>query len=777
MSDGKKIFPSDENPLVDSAFKPNPDLPLLTGFSKELMAAVVVACVAIPMGMGLAVLIGAPPVSGILASIIGGIVVGWLSGSPTSITGPSAGLTLLLTALLGWLGSFEIFLLAVVIAGLLQILFGLLKFGWLSSFFPSSVIDALLAGVGIILIFKQIPHLLGHDTDPEGDMAFLQPDRYNTFTELLTLVEGEVHWGSAVVGLAALALLFGFRFWEKSNRWTLPSMLIAIVFGTALSFAVNRMGGIWAIDGKHLVQLPVWDSKTTWLSMLRFPDFTEIASAKLFLAALAIAMVSSLETLLNLSATDRLDQCDRNSPANRELFALGIGNTVCGLIGGIPMSAAIERSAVCLQAGSRTKLCAILHGVVILVAATLLPTLFNQIPLSVLAAVLIATGCWLARPEVFVRVWNDGRYQFIPFAVTIAAVLLTDLLIGVVVGLMFAIGFILNSNLRRPLRRVVEKHVGGDILHIELAEQVSFLNRPVIEQALREAPPGTHVLIDARNSDYIDPDILSMIRTFASKSHAHQLKVSLRGFRDKYSIDNVIQFVDFTSREVQEKMTPGEALRILQAGNQRFLSDQRLSRDLGRQVRATSAGQHPFAAILSCIDSRAPVETILDLGVGDVFTARVAGNVISPKILGSLEYATAVVGSKLILVLGHTKCGAVHAAVNLAESGQSGAEATGCQHLDSILEEIHPSIQLPILRTIDKQDDNRRNAFIENVARLNVIHSVRSVVDSSQTIWKLVQAGRVAVVGAVYDVSSGRVEFLVDDAIGLSKPGPSQHLV
>jgi carbonic anhydrase/SulP family sulfate permease len=364
--------------------------------------------------------------------------------------------------------------------------------------------------------------------------------------------------------------------------------------------------------------------------------------------------------------------------------------------------------------------------------------------------------------------WQGGRYQWIPFMVTIAAILLSDLLIGVVVGLAFAVGFILNSNLRRPLRRVVEKHIGGDILHIELAEQVSFLNRPVIEQALREAPPGTHVLIDAKNSDYIDPDILAMIRNFAKKSDKHQLKVSLRGFREKYSISNVIQFVDFTSREVQERMTPREALRILQEGNDRFCSDRRLSRDLGRQVQATSAGQHPFAAVLSCIDSRAPVETILDLGVGDVFTARVAGNVVSPKILGSLEYATAVVGSKLILVLGHTKCGAVHAAVKLAEAGKTGAEATGCQHLDSILEEIHPSIRLPVLQQIDQANDAGRNEFIEDVARRNVIHSVQSIAHTSQTIRKLVDEGRVAVVGGVYDVNSGKVDFLIADAIGLS---------
>ena len=297
------------------------------------------------------------------------------------------------------------------------------------------------------------------------------------------------------------------------------------------------------------------------------------------------------------------------------------------------------------------------------------------------------------------------------------------------------------------------------MLHIELAEQVSFLNRPVIERALREAPPGTSILLDASNTDYIEPDILAMIRTFRCKAASHQVTVSLRGFRDQYALADDIQFVDFTSRELQESLTPDEALRILREGNERFCDNRRLSRDLGRQVQATSAGQHPFAAVLSCIDSRAPVETILDLGVGDAFTARVAGNVISPKILGSLEYATAVVGSKLILVLGHTKCGAVHAAVKLAEAGQSGAEATGCQHLDSILEEIHPSIQLPHLRTIDPQDEAGRNQFIEEVARRNVIHSVQQIVGTSRTIRKLVDEGRVAVVGAVYDVSSGRVDF------------------
>lgn len=764
----------DELAAFDESSRPSADLPLTTGIITEVGAAIVVACVAIPMGMGIASMSGAPPVAGIIAGIIGGLVVGFISGSPTSITGPSAGLTLTITALMATLqqgqdAKFETFLMAVTVAGAIQIIFGIAKLGWLSSFFPSSVLDALLAAIGIILIFKQIPHLLGHDTDPEGDMAFLQPDRRTTFTELFSLFEGDIHAGAATVGVLTLALIVGLQFWGRSKRLHLPSMLIAVVCGTLASLVVNRFGEAWLIDGKHLIPLPVWNEESAWGKLLHFPDFKQLTNPSVYIVALSIAIVSGLETLLNLSATDRIDRSDRPSPPNRELVAVGIGNMLCGLVGGIPMSAAIERSAVCLQAGSRTKLCTILHGIVLLIAALLIPSIFNMIPLSVLAAVLIVTGIWLARPAIWVRIWQGGRYQLIPFIVTILAIFLTDLLIGVLVGLVFAVGFILNSNLRRPLRQFMEKHTSGEILRIELAEQVSFLNRPVIERALRAAAPGAHILLDASNSDYIDPDILSMIRDYVKKAPIRNVKVSLRGFRQKYAIDNVIQFVDYTSRAVQEKMTPNDALKILQDGNERFCSSRRLSRDLGRQIQATSEGQHPFAAILSCIDSRAPVETILDLGVGDAFTARVAGNVVSPKILGSLEFATAVVGSKLIVVLGHTKCGAVHAAVKLADAGQTGAEATGCQHLDSILEEIHPSIDLNKLRLIAKSDEGARKQFAEDVSRLNVVQSVRNIVDTSQTIRKLVDEGRLAVVGAVYDVSSGKVEFLVNEAIGLAK--------
>jgi MFS superfamily sulfate permease-like transporter len=336
---------------------------------------------------------------------------------------------LTIASLLGMMNSFETFLIAVTIAGLLQIVFGIAKLGWLSSFFPSSVLDALLVAIGIILILKQLPHLLGHDTDPDGDMAFLQPDRRTTFTELISLFEGDVHVGAATVGLLTLLTIIGLQYWSRSKKLQLPAMLMGVLVGLLSSLVFNRLGQSWLIEGKHLISLPVFEGELGWGSMLQFPDWTQLSDPLVYFAAGTIAVISSLETLLNLSATDRIDRSDRPSPANRELIAVGIGNTLCGLIGGIPMSAAIERSAVCLQAGSRTKLCAILYGVVLLLAALFFPFVFNAMPLSVLAAVLIVTGAWLARPAVFIRIWQGGRYQFIPFVVTIGAILLSDLLI------------------------------------------------------------------------------------------------------------------------------------------------------------------------------------------------------------------------------------------------------------------------------------------------------------------------------------------------------------
>lgn len=744
---------------------------------RDLAAGLIVFLVALPLCLGIALASGAPLFSGLVAGIVGGIVVGALSGSHTSVSGPAAGLTAVVAAQIASLGSFEAFLLAVVVAGTFQIGLGLLRAGALSAFFPSSVIKGLLAAIGVILILKQIPHLFGHDTDPEGEMAFTQPDHENTFTELAALLS-DLHWGAAVVGVASLALLIAWEQIRPLKYSLLPGPLAAVLLGVGLSEWLKTLGTDWTIAGSHLVQVPVADSAAALTGFLSHPDFSRLLDPAIYIAGGTLAIVASLETLLNLEAMDKLDRQQRQSPPNRELVAQGIGNVVSGLAGGIPVTSVIVRGSVNVNAGAQTKLSAVVHGVLLLVSVTLLPTHLNRIPLACLAAILIVTGYKLASPQLFRAMLSEGRYQFAPFIITLVAIVLTDLLTGILIGLGMSLVFILNSNLRRPVHRTVEKHLGGEVLHIELANQVSFLNRAALEQVLRSAPRGSHILLDAGRTDYIDPDVLSLIREFKEVVAPQQgVQVSTTGFRRKYLLHDSIQFVDYSTRELQEKLTPRQVLEVLQEGNERFRAGRRLSRDLTRQLAATAAGQHPIAVVLSCIDSRTPSELVFDLGLGDIFSVRVAGNVTSPKVLGSMEYGCAVAGAKLILVMGHTGCGAVTASVKLACSQESVEAATGCQNLEPLVRDIQQSIDMSTCRKFQQSQGEELAAYADSVARRNVANSVRKILDQSHTIKRLVDSGAIAVIGAMYDIKTGGIEFLDDPAAASRTPASERETV
>ncbi|MBC7854261.1 MAG: sulfate transporter [Pirellulaceae bacterium] len=749
---------------------PPSNLPLHQTLPRDLIAGTVVFLVALPLCLGIALASGASPFSGLVTGIIGGLVVGILSGSQTSVSGPAAGLTAIVAAQIALLGSFEAFLLALVIAGVIQLGLGVAKAGFLSAFIPSSVIKGLMAAIGVILILKQIPHLLGHDNDPSGEMAFSQPDHLNTFSEIGTLFGGEIQAGAAVIGLASLALLF---FWDRIKtlkKSLIPAPLVVVVIGVGLQFAFKYFGGSWMLEDSHLVQVPIAQSLGEFCGFLKLPDFSQWTNPAIYSAGLTIAIVASLETLLNLEAVDKIDPQQRETPPSRELLAQGVGNVLCGLCGGMPMTSVIVRSSVNIGAGSQTRLSAIFHGVLLLVCVMLLPAVLNMIPLSCLAAILVHTGFKLANPRLFKQMWKEGRYQFIPFAVTLVGIVLTDLLIGVLVGLAIALSFILNSNFRRPLRRVMEKHVGGNVLHIELANQVSFLNRAALEHALRTAPRGMHVLLDGHNTDYIDPDILSLIRDFKERTApVLGVRVSLRGFREKYQMEDEIQFVDYSTRELQGQLTSDQVLQILADGNERYRTGHRLPRDLGRLLEATSRGQHPLAIILSCIDSRTPAEMIFDLGLGDIFNVRIAGNVISPMVLGSLEYGCNVAGVKLVMVMGHTRCGAVGAAVNLACTRNSPEQETGCQNLEPIVRTIQASFDLADCHRLPFITPEEKARFIDSVAERNVQHNVDQIVEQSSTLGRLVREGRIAVVGAMYDIATGNVRLLRSGYLGLTE--------
>lgn len=732
-------------------------------FVKDLTAGLVVFLVALPLCLGVALASNAPLFSGLLAGIIGGILVGTISGSHTSISGPAAGLTAVVAAQIATLGSFQAFLLAVFLAGMIQMGLGFARAGFLAAFFPSSVIKGLLAAIGIIIILKQIPHLLGRDTDPEGDFAFVQRDQQNTFTEILQTFN-DPHPGATLIGIFSIAVLV---LWEKRKslkKSPVPAPLVVVLFGVALAAIFDRIGEGLSIESGHLVQVPVAGTMNEFFAFLQMPDFSMWRNSAIYFAAFTIAAVASLETLLNLEAVDRLDPKQRTSPPSRELIAQGAGNMVAGLIGALPVTSVIVRSSVNINAGAHSKRSAIVHGLLLLVCVAFLPVYLNMIPLSCLAAILLVTGVKLASPILFRRLWNEGRYQFLPFIVTVVAIVLTDLLIGILIGLMISLGFILHSNVRRPIRRIVEKHLGGDVLHIELANQVSFLNRAALTKALKEVPRGGHILLDARNTDYIDPDILDLIRDFTDKTGpAHGVEVSLLGFRSKYLLEDQTQYVDYSTRELQNALTPQEVLRILQAGHERFRTGHRLTRDYTRQVAATAAGQHPLAVVLSCIDSRTPAEIIFDLGVGDIFVVRIAGNIISRKVLGSIEYACAVAGAKLILVMGHTRCGAVNASVKLLGSDKSVAEATGCQHLEQVVEAIQESIEENERRDLASKSETERAGFADEVAGRNVSRQAELLEQQSETLRKLVLDGEIAIVGAMYDVNTGDMKFMTRD--------------
>ncbi|MCA9263775.1 MAG: sulfate transporter [Planctomycetales bacterium] len=728
---------------------------------QDLIAGLVVFLVALPLCLGIALASGAPLFAGLLAGIIGGIVVGTLSGSHTSVSGPAAGLTAIVAAQMTELGSFEAFLLAVLVGGLLQIAMGLLKAGALSSFFPSSVIKGLLAAIGVILILKQIPHLLGHDTDPEGEMSFHQPDEHNTFSELGTLFTGELHIGAAVIGLVSIALLIVWGRTTLLKKSLVPAPLVVVLLGAFMQQVFRGLGEAWAVGENHLVQIPVAETVSGFLGFFVFPDFSQWLNPAIYVGGLTIAIVASLETLLNLEAVDKLDKHRRHSPPSRELIAQGVGNVTAGLIGGLPVTSVIVRGSVNINAGSRSKRSAIFHGVLLLTCVVLLPTYLNFIPLSALAAILLVTGYKLASPELFRQMWSEGRYQFIPFIVTLVSIVATDLLIGILVGLGISLLFILNSNLRRPIRRIVETHLAGDILHIELANQVSFLNRAALDKVFNDAKEGSHVLIDASVTDYIDPDILSLIRDFKHTiAPARGVTVSTRGFRDKYQLRDEIQFADYSTRELQDRATPAQVLEILREGNRRFRTGQQLSRDFSRQVAATAQGQNPLAVILSCIDSRVPAEHVFDLGIGDIFSVRVAGNVVGTKSLGSIEYGVAVAHVKLVLVLGHSRCGAVTSAVEFLAEGKDAAQETGCSHLPAIIREIEESANSVEAGNAWQQGLAGREEFIDEVARRNVLRTVKAIQERSAVIREAVKSGQVLVVGALYDVRTGEIEFV-----------------
>lgn len=504
---------------------------ILSNLRYDLPASAVVFFVAIPLCLGIALASGAPLFSGVVAGIVGGVVVGFLSGSELSVSGPAAGLAVIVYASIEKLGSFEAFLLAVVLAGVFQVVLGYLRAGIIGNYFPSSVITGMLTAIGIVIILKQIPHAVGWDEDYEGNFSFFATEG-NTFTTLLHAFKA-LEPVAVLIAIVSIALL---AFWETPRVKThkvlklVPAPLLVVLLGVAINalFKLYAPDLALAREDGHLVNLPAV-SIDELLDHLHGPDFSAFFQKDVYIVALTLAVVASLETLLSIEATDKLDPFKRISDTHRELKAQGIGNIVSGLLGGLPMTAVIVRSSANVYAGARTRVSAITHGVLLLFSALLIPDLLNLIPLSSLACILIMVGYKLAHYGLFARMYQAGRDVFLPFIVTVIAVIFTDLLIGIAIGSLVGLFFVLRANHHSATILVSE----GDMYLLKFNKDMSFVNKAELKDALSRVPDNARLYIDGTRAMFIDHDIYDIINDFQSSAPLRGITVELKNFHGK----------------------------------------------------------------------------------------------------------------------------------------------------------------------------------------------------------------------------------------------------
>jgi carbonic anhydrase len=714
----------------------------------DLVAAIVVFLVAIPLCLGIALASGVPLFSGILSGIIGGIVVGSLSGSHVSVSGPAAGMAAVVVAAVAQLGDFHTFLLALTLAGLIQIFIGAFKAGFVADYVPSNVVQGLLCAIGILLIIKQLPFAftLSADFNELKTHLLETTEEGLTISPLLTLSE-HLNSGAMIITFVSLALMIYFEKTKQKILKEIPAPILVVILGIFINELFMWFNSPMIQDSPQLVNIPKTESVLEFFGQLQFPNWSAWLNPKVYLYAFIIAIVASLETLLNFKAGEKLDKLRRYSSSSQELIAQGVGNMTVGLIGGIPITSVIVRTSINIQAGSKTKISAILHGVFILFAVMLIPAALNKIPLSSLASILIYTGYKLNKPSIYTNIYAQGMDRFIPFIVTVISIIVFNLLTGILIGLAISLFYILKSNSQARIDIIKEIYPNGETSRIVLPQQMTFLNKATLVAELKSIRKYSQLIIDARYAQYIDKEILELLNEFKIEAHNKQIALNLMGFQDSYKIHNYIDFITVTTYDVQATLTPAEVLKVLHEGNQRFLQDTRIHRYNRSDIKHTAKMQHPIAVVLGCIDSRVPVETIFDMTFGDLFCVRVAGNVVNNDILASIEYACNVVGAKLIVILGHTRCGAIQSACDGIKKG----------HITQLLTKIKPAIHAE--QQTKTERDGKNVGFVTQVTQLNTANTLKSVYSQSDILRKMIDEDEISMVGAMYDVHSGIVKY------------------
>ena len=525
---------------------------LLGNLSSDIPSSIVVFLVALPLCLGISLASGAPFFSGLIAGIIGGIVVGFTSGSNLSVSGPAAGLAALVLAAITNIGAFDLFLCAVLIAGILQMIMGFARLGGIANYFPSSVIKGMLTSIGILIIAKQIPHAAGYDKDEKGNLTELIEFGNEDWHELLQPLQ-HIEIGVFLICILSILIMI---LWErpviKRKMKFIPGALVAVLVSILLNEIFKATGSPLTIGPDHLVQIKSAGSASEFLRFFVLPDFSGFLNSKVIITGFMIAIIASLETLLSIEAIDNIDPERNVTNTNKELIAQGIGNTVSGLIGELPITSVIVRSSANIQAGARSRMSAIFHGLLLLISVIAIPHLLNLIPLSALAAVLFLTGYKLCKISVFKQMLSHGKYQYIPFFVTVFVIIGIDLfglykpfkgeglLIGVIAGILAASFAILHGNLKNSYYFHKSTYQNGDLIKIQLSEEVSFLNKASIRETLDHIPENSRIVIDASNTKYIDFDVLELIKEFRDiKVPLKNISCTLEGFNDKYQIENL----------------------------------------------------------------------------------------------------------------------------------------------------------------------------------------------------------------------------------------------
>ncbi len=714
----------------------------------DFVAAIVVFLVAIPLCLGIALASGTPLFSGIISGIVGGIVVGIFSGSQVSVSGPAAGLAAVVLAAGIQLGDFNTLLLAIVLCGVMQLMLGYLKAGFIIEYVPSNVVQGLLCAIGILLIIKQLP------------LAFSSAANISEFqSNLLDATEGfslkplqnlsqHINSGAAIISIISLTILTVHEKINVNYIRSIPSSIIVVLVGILINEEFLLTHSQHLQTNPQLVNIPEHSGLLDLIKQLQFPNWQALINIKVYIYAIIIAIVASLESLLNVKAGEKLDKKKRYCSKDQELIAQGLGNITAGLIGGIPITSVIVRTSVNIQTGAKTKMSAIMHGFLLLFAVLLIPGLLNKIPIASLAIILIFIGYKLTKPAIFKTIYNQGWDRFIPFIATVIGIVMLNLLVGILIGLAISLFYILKTNSQARLDIVTEVYPNGTINRLLLPQQITFLNKASLVAELAAIPRASQLIIDARYSRYIDKEIIELIKDFQIEQAAHkEISLNLIGFKEHYDIHNFIDFINVTTYDVQANLSPQDVLVLLREGNERFIKDKRIHRSPQIDIHYTAKTQHPIGIVLGCVDSRVPVETIFDMGFGDLFCARIAGNVVNDDILASMEFACGVAGAKLIVVLGHTRCGAIQAACNQVEQG----------HLTQLLAKIKPAINAEA--TIQEDRTGQNSDFTSKVTQLNIANTLNQIYQKSESLQLLIDQDAIAIVGATYDVETGKVHF------------------